>query len=142
MNYCEVAPSADNTNRDPLVGLCVDGKYQLDALVGSGGMGTVYQAQQINLRRTVALKVFKRDAVQQPTQLELLKREALAVARLRHRNIISIFDFGISPGIGAYLLLEFLEGKSIKANRKADENRQSPRTGVRVPEDGCLAPSV
>ncbi len=99
---------------DLLVGRVIDGKYRIDSLHGSGGMGAVYRATQVNLERTVALKVVRGDFLKDAIVTERFKREALAVARLKHPHIVTVYDFGIMTDGGAYLVMEFLEGRSLR----------------------------
>jgi non-specific serine/threonine protein kinase len=99
---------------DPLVGAVLDGKYRVDALLGSGAMGAVYRATQLNLSRTVAVKVVRGHIVDDAVVLERFKREALTIARLRHPHIVAIYDFGVAHGAGAYIVMEYLEGCSLR----------------------------
>jgi non-specific serine/threonine protein kinase len=100
---------------DPLVGRTLGGKYRVDALVGRGAVGAVYRATQIALDRPVAVKVLRRELVAEPTAVERLRREALAVARLAHTNIVTIHHFDEEPDVGAYIVMEFLEGETLRA---------------------------
>src|SRR5205085_2922090 len=100
---------------DPLIGAVIDAKYRIDTHLGRGGMGAVYRAVHLQLERTVALKVVRGDFLRHPTAVERFKREALAIARLRHSHIVTVHDFGIDPDVGAYLIMEFLDGRSLRA---------------------------
>jgi predicted ATPase/serine/threonine protein kinase/Tfp pilus assembly protein PilF len=97
-----------------LIGLVLDDKYRLEALLGTGGMGAVYRATQLNLQRTVAVKVLRGDLAADPTVLRRFEREALTVARLKHPHIVTIYDFGMAQGTGAFLAMELLEGHSLR----------------------------
>jgi hypothetical protein len=99
---------------DPLLGATLDEKYRIEALLGRGGMGAVYLARQLHLDRQVAVKLLH-PATAGDVALARFKREAFAVARLRHPNIVGLFDFGISAEAGAYLVMEYLEGESLRA---------------------------
>jgi predicted ATPase/serine/threonine protein kinase len=98
---------------DPLLGVVVDKKFQIDSLIGSGGMGSVYRATQIALARSAALKVIRRHSVFDGADAERFRREALAVARLKHEHIVTIYDFGVSAEAGAYIAMEYLEGRTL-----------------------------
>jgi non-specific serine/threonine protein kinase len=98
---------------DPLVGRTIEQQYRIDALVGRGGMGAVYRAVQTRLDRTVAVKVIRPDCLASESTVERFRREALALARIRHPNIVTIHDFGIDPEAGAYLVMELLAGRSL-----------------------------
>ncbi len=100
-----------------LVGRVIDGRYRIDALLGSGGMGSVYRATQLNLDRTVAIKIISA-GLADPAAFERFKREALVVARLRHPNIVSVFDFGAATDLGAYIVMEYLPGTSLNRELK------------------------
>ena len=67
-----------------LVGMCLNGRYRLDARIGSGGMSTVYRAFDITLERPVAVKLMHREIASDSDQLERFRREARAVAQLSH----------------------------------------------------------
>jgi predicted ATPase/tRNA A-37 threonylcarbamoyl transferase component Bud32 len=107
-----VAPHA--AGEAPLVGTVVDGKYRVEAFVGQGGMGTVYRARHLQLGRAVALKFIRGDVVAGEAQLRRFEREAQTVARLRHPHIVTIHDFGVTGEGGAYLVMELLEGRSLR----------------------------
>jgi predicted ATPase/tRNA A-37 threonylcarbamoyl transferase component Bud32/Tfp pilus assembly protein PilF len=113
------APPAEIATSPPagdlVIGAVVDGKYRVDALLGSGGMGAVYRATHVQLERAVALKVVRADRLADATAVERFRREAVAVARLSHPRIVTVHDYGIEPDSGAYLVLELLDGRSLRA---------------------------
>lgn len=96
------------------VGTIVDGKYRIDAELGAGGMGAVYRATHLHLERAVALKGIRSDLLAEPSMAERFRREAVAVARLRHPHIVTVHDYGVTPDLGAYLVMELLEGHSLR----------------------------
>jgi predicted ATPase/serine/threonine protein kinase len=100
--------------KDPIVGSVLDGKYRIDALLGTGGMGAVYRATQFALARPVAIKVIRGRFAIESVQTQRFKREALMVAQLRHPHIVTIHDFGTAEGVGAYLVMELLDGRSLR----------------------------
>ena len=98
----------------PRAGVILDGRYQLDRAVGRGGMGMVFRATQLNLGRTVAVKVLPVDVVDRFDEFEArFRREALSISRLQHPNIVQVLDFGRDPHFGLYLVMEFLDGRSL-----------------------------
>src|SRR5688572_29739846 len=86
----EARPARDGRGRRALdPGTLLEGKYRIDALLGRGGMGEVYRATQLRLDRAVAIKLI-RGGHASDSALERFRREALAVARLKHPNIVGI----------------------------------------------------
>jgi tetratricopeptide (TPR) repeat protein len=87
--------------------------YEVFWLLGRGGMGVVYQAVQLGANRPVALKVIRGGAHVQPDQLRRLRVEGQSAARLRHPNVVQVYDVGDSNGL-PYLALELLEGGNLR----------------------------
>lgn len=100
------------------IGSVLDNKYAIESLIGTGGMGAVFLARQSGLDRPVAIKVVLGKYQSQDSAVERFKREAVAVARLRHPNIVTVYDFGIAPDAGTYLVMEYLEGRSLRAEMR------------------------
>ncbi len=90
----------------------VVGGFEILAKVGEGGMGRVFKALQLNLDRTVALKILPSNLAKDEMYLERFYREARAAAKLRHPNIVSAIDVGCSDG-RHYFAMEFVRGKSL-----------------------------
>jgi serine/threonine-protein kinase len=105
----KVAPSAD----DPLIGRTLPGGYLILELVGIGGMGRVYRAEQTNLGRTVAVKIIHPHLVGEENAAARFITEARAASRLNHPNSVGIIDFGKSPDGQLYLVMEFLRGRDL-----------------------------
>ncbi len=87
------------------------GRFRIDAVLGSGGMGAVYKAFDPTLQRTVAVKTVRPD-MDRPDLLERLLREAQACARLRHRNVVTVFEAGSLDGL-VYIVMECLQGEDL-----------------------------
>jgi serine/threonine-protein kinase len=85
------------------------GKYEVLAHIASGGMSTVYKARDTLLGRVVALKVLTSDLAAKPAALERFRREARHAARLSHRNVVTLYEFGEDRGT-YFLALEYVEG--------------------------------
>jgi serine/threonine protein kinase len=95
------------------VGQVLDEKYQLEQLLGQGGMGAVYLATHLGTERYVALKLISPQFMRNEEFVERFKREARAAGRLRHPNVVDVTDFGfarVKEGRVAYLVMEYLDG--------------------------------
>ena len=88
-------------------------RYELIRKIGSGGMAVVYQAYDTALDRQVAVKLLRDEYVDDPDFIRRFQKEAQAVARLSHQNIVNIYDFKESDGL-TYLLMEYVEGSTLK----------------------------
>jgi len=88
------------------------GRYEITGHLGAGGMGVVYRARDAQLGRDVAVKVLNDRAAANPSRIERFAREARAVARLSHPNILDIHDFGTHDGI-TYAVTELLKGHTL-----------------------------
>jgi serine/threonine protein kinase len=100
--------------RKPAPDLGELGDFRLLREVGRGGMGVVYEAEQVSLRRRVALKVLPFAAALDPRRLQRFKNEALAAAHLRYENIVPVYAVGEERGVH-YYAMQFVEGRSLAA---------------------------
>lgn len=98
---------------DPLVGRTLPGGYVILDLVGVGGMGRVYRAEQTNLGRTVAVKIIHPHLVGEENAAARFITEARAASRLNHPNSVAVIDFGKTEDGQLYLVMEFLRGKDL-----------------------------
>jgi hypothetical protein len=90
-------------------------KYRLERVLGTGGMGAVYEATDLRLGRRVALKILLARNFGNPGALRRFEREAQAAARLRHPNIVTVHDYGTLGTEGAYLVMELLKGTTLRS---------------------------
>ena len=89
------------------------GRYRLLAQQGSGGMAVIYKAEDLELRRIVAVKILRPSLTADPTFLTRFKNEARSVANLQHPNIVTIYDVG-SDGPTQFIVMEFVDGTDLK----------------------------
>lgn len=96
-------------------GAMIGGRYRIDRVLGQGGMGAVYAAENVFLRAPVAIKVLKPGVAQNEEFSRRFVQEAQAAAQVRHPNVVSVLDFGIDETSGfLYLVQEFLTGVDLK----------------------------
>jgi eukaryotic-like serine/threonine-protein kinase len=98
---------------DPLIGTLVDGRYDVECVLGEGGMGTVYGVRHRSLDKRFALKVMRADMAQQGELAERFIQEARSAAAIGHPNIVQITDFGELPSSAPYFVMEMLDGTSL-----------------------------
>lgn len=109
------------------------GQYELQELLGLGGMGAVYRAFQPSLKRSVAIKILTPALAQQPGYLERFNREAETAAGLEHSHIVPIYDHGTENGT-SYVVMRFLTGGTLADRMRRQSQDQSP-----VPSLGEIA---
>jgi serine/threonine protein kinase len=95
------------------VGQVIDGRYEIVAPIAQGGMGAVYRARRVLLGDEVAIKIIRTEQTGADAR-ERFMRESRACARLRHPNIVSIFDFDVDASGNPFLVMELLNGPSLK----------------------------
>lgn len=97
-----------------LVGSTLADRYRVDKLVGEGGMGTVYLAEHVLMRKRVAIKVLHPEMTRLPEVVARFEREAMAAANIEHPNVAAATDFGKLPSGAFFLVLEYVEGTSLR----------------------------
>jgi serine/threonine-protein kinase len=102
------------TEDDPLIGTLVADRYRVGRRLGHGGMGVVYVAVHEALRKQVALKILGTMARMDRDAIARFEREAIATANLKHPNIAETTDFGQLPDGGLYLVMEYVEGTTLR----------------------------
>jgi eukaryotic-like serine/threonine-protein kinase len=115
----------------------LDGRYQLEKRLGQGGMGVVYKARHIFLKTAHAIKIILPDLVgNDPNLVTRFRQEALAAAAIRHQNIIAVTDFGVVRGTMPFLVMEFVQGKSLQ-EIMAEEGAMSPLRAFELIQPVC-----
>ena len=135
VNHCPDDGSETTTSiqGEPIL----DGRYQLEKRLGQGGMGVVYKARHIFLKTAHAIKVILPDLVgNDPNLVTRFRQEALAAAAIRHQNIIAVTDFGVVRGTMPFLVMEFVQGKSLQ-EIMADEGAMSPLRAFELIQPVC-----
>jgi serine/threonine-protein kinase len=97
-----------------LVGVTLSARYLIEKLIGEGGMGAVYQAQHTHMRKRVAVKVLHPEMSRMSEVVARFEREAMAAAHIDHPNVAAATDFGKLEDGSFFLVLEYVEGKSLR----------------------------
>jgi hypothetical protein len=105
---------------DPRLGIVLADKYVIDESIGKGGMGAVYRATHVDLGEPVAVKFLLGDWARTTEIRTRFRREAVALARLRHPGVVSILDFGEHEG-DLFLVMELVRGKTLASCMKPDD---------------------
>ena len=131
-------PTIRLANPDPRIGHKIDGKYELVARLGEGGMSVVYRARRAHIGDDVAVKILTGKFVTDDAALARFRREARAAAMLRHPNVITIHDFGetYDQHAPAFIVMEFVKGTPLGELLRT-EHHFSVGRGVRLMRAIC-----
>ncbi|MEA2257714.1 MAG: eukaryotic-like serine/threonine-protein kinase, partial [Acidobacteriaceae bacterium] len=112
-------------------------RYEILSLLGEGGMGAVYKARDVELGRTVALKVIRPDLARNRAILDRFKQELILATQVTHRNVVRIYDLGEAEGI-KFITMEYVEGEDLAAliHQRA---KLPPHEAVNIIEQVCRA---
>ena len=102
------------------VGTVLGDSYRITRLMGIGGMGAIYEAEQIATGRRVAIKMMSRELSAHPEALARFRREVKVTSELAHPHIVDVFDFGASPTGEPYLVMEYLDGEDLEQRLERD----------------------
>lgn len=103
-----------NAAAENLSGRLLDGKYQLEAKLGAGGVGAVYLAARLHIGDKVAVKVLRSDRGEDAQAVERFRLEARMAAHLKHPNAVAIYDYGVTADGLRYLVMELVEGRTLR----------------------------
>ncbi|MBI4956150.1 MAG: serine/threonine protein kinase [Myxococcales bacterium] len=110
-------------------GEVLDGKYRIVRMVGEGGMGSVYQGENVRIKRTVAIKVLHSSVAEKRDVVQRFEREAQAAGRIGSEHIVEVLDLGNLPTGERFMVMEFLDGESL-SDRIKSRRRMSPEEMV------------
>ncbi|HEX4351738.1 MAG TPA: serine/threonine-protein kinase, partial [Polyangiales bacterium] len=127
---CPIDGTALREPEDPFVGRTIAGRYRIEELLGSGGMGTVYRARHQIIGRDVALKFLEPSLVKNERQRKRFLGEARAANQINHEHIIDITDFGETEDGLVYLVMEYLEGRTL--SDEIELGPIAPRRALRI----------
>jgi serine/threonine protein kinase len=99
---------------ESLVGRTISGRYRIEKVLGEGGMGIVYAAEHLHIRKRVAVKILHPEMSRLPEVVARFEREAMAAAHIEHPNVAAATDFGKLDDGSFFLVLEYIEGGSLR----------------------------
>ena len=106
---------------DPFIGReILNGEFRILQKIGSGGMGSVYKAEQPEMNRMVAIKILHPKLTNRQDLASRFRREARAMAQLSHPNTVKVFTYGELDDGSLYIVMEFLEGRNLNRAVKRD----------------------
>lgn len=112
-------PGSNDGRVDPVsIGATIGERYRIDSLIDEGAMGRVYLGEHVHMKKRVAIKVLRPELTRVPEVLARFEREALAAAHIEHQNVASARDFGKLPDGSVYLVLEYVEGTTLRRELK------------------------
>src|SRR5690242_19778815 len=118
VSFCPKDGEVLEEDSGSLVGKALDGQYQIEALLGKGGMGAVYRARHILLGDRVAIKVLPPEMRGNTEWLRRFQREGQAARRFRHPNAVTVYDLRTSGDGTIYLVMEYVEGNTLDVELK------------------------
>lgn len=104
----------DAKRSSPFIDTIIDNRFHIEEKIGEGGMGTVYRASDLRLERSVAIKLLLFEADNDVNVNGRFLREARAAARIDHYNVVSIYDYGTLDQVGAFIVMEYIHGFSLR----------------------------
>jgi serine/threonine-protein kinase len=108
------SPASAADSRSTLIDQVIADRYRVVELIGRGGMGAVYRAEHIHIKKSFAFKVLHPELTHQQEAVRRFEREAIAAARIDHPNVATAIDFGNLPTGEFYLVLDYVQGKSLR----------------------------
>lgn len=120
------------------IGDIVAGKYRLLAMIGEGGMGVVYLAEHSLIEKRVALKVLRAEYSTKPELVSRFQQEAISASRIKHPNVLDVFDFGQLEDGSFFLAMEYLSGRDLAAEL-SESGTIAPERAVRIGLQMCRA---
>src|SRR5213595_2540107 len=129
VSFCAVDGEVLEDDPSSIVGTVLDGQYQIESLLGKGGMGAVFRARHILLGDRVAIKVLPPEMRNNAEWLRRFQREGQAARRFRHPNAVTVYDLRTSGDGTIYLVMEYVEGNTLDGELKK-HGRFSPAEAV------------
>ena len=123
---------------DAMIGTLAAGRYRILKLLGEGGMGQVYLAEHVAIEKRVALKILRAELAGKGEIVTRFQQEAISASRIKHPNVLDVFDFGQLENGRFFLAMEFLEGNDL-ADELSKRRILGVESGIRIALQMCRA---
>ncbi|MEW6731893.1 MAG: protein kinase [Acidobacteriota bacterium] len=130
-----------SSDQDPLIGMLIEKKYHIEHKIAQGGMSNIYLATHVQLDLPVAVKVMHERLVRDANAIRRFRREAQSAMQIRHTNAITVMDFGVTESNIVYLVMEYLQGMTLREKLKKQRLLPLPEV-LRIMQQVCAAVQV
>jgi serine/threonine-protein kinase len=137
-DHLKLVPEPQAGPIDALIGQVLDGRYQIEKILGEGGMGLVYKARHVTLGKPLAIKVLRAEVSKDQEIVQRFRQEAQSATAIGNHHIIDISDFGVLPDGSTYFVMEFLDGISLTRAIEPNQPLKSART-IHIAKQLCRA---
>jgi len=137
-DHLKLVPEPQAGPVDALIGQVLDGRYQIEKILGEGGMGLVYKARHVTLGKPLAIKVLRAEVSKDQEIVQRFRQEAQSATAIGNHHIIDISDFGVLPDGSTYFVMEFLDGISLTRAIEPNQPLKSART-IHIAKQLCRA---
>lgn len=127
-----------NVVQDPLLGTTLAGNYEIQEVIGHGGMGVVYKARHALMDRIVAIKMLQAQLISDSMSVKRFQQESQSASRISHPNVITVYDFGISPSGQPFIVMDYLQGISL-ADVIKEEGQIGVERSIKILAQACDA---
>ncbi len=124
--------------QDPLLGTVLAGNYEIQEVIGHGGMGVVYKARHALMDRIVAIKMLQAQLISDSMSVKRFQQESQSASRISHPNVITVYDFGISPSGQPFIVMDYLLGISL-ADVIKEEGQIGVERSIKILAQACDA---
>jgi serine/threonine protein kinase len=136
--HLKLVPDPAPAPADPLIGKVLDGRYEIEKVLGEGGMGLVYKARHTTLGKPLAIKVLKSEVSKDAEIVQRFRQEAQSATAIGNHHIIDISDFGVLSDGSTYFVMEFLDGISLTKAIEPNKPLEARRT-IHIAKQLCRA---
>ncbi len=136
--HLKLVPAPPSGTTDTLIGQVLDGRYEIEKVLGEGGMGLVYKARHVTLGKPLAIKVLKAEVSKDQEIVQRFRQEAQSATAIGNHHIIDISDFGVLSDGSTYFVMEYLDGIALTRAIEPGKPLKASRT-IHIAKQLCRA---